>query len=81
MAEKNSDNVIVPPFLAWRRRLGLTRGEAARLLGRTERQLQVYEQAHELPQVVVLAMTALEYLPVWRLAPLGINPTWRQQRK
>jgi len=79
MVEKNSDNVTVPPFLAWRRRLRLTRGEAARLLDRTERQLQVYEQAHELPRVVLLAMTALEYLPVWRLAPLGIDPTWRRK--
>jgi hypothetical protein len=79
MVEKNSDSVAVPPFLAWRRRLGLTRAEAARLLDRTERQLQVYEQARELPQVVLLAMTALEYLPVWRLAALGINPTWRRR--
>lgn len=77
--EKISNRISVPPFLAWRQRLGLSRPEAAKLLGRTERQLQTYDQAVELPQLVLLAMTAIEYLPSWRLRDLGIEPTWRQR--
>jgi hypothetical protein len=79
-AEKISARIAVPPFLAWRQRLGLSRPEAARLLGRTERQLQTYDRALELPQLVLLAMTAIEYLPAWRLRDLGIEPTWRARR-
>lgn len=60
----------------------LTRVEAARLLGRTPRQLWSYEQqGAEVPRSLFLAMAALEFLPSWRLAEFGIDPTlWRKRR-
>jgi hypothetical protein len=66
------------PFRAWRIRLGLTITEAGRLLGR-ERAVNNYEKLTELPQHLQLAMLALEYLPSWRLAEVGIVPYWRRE--
>lgn len=74
--EKNSEQMCVPPFLAWRQRLGLSRPDAARLLGRTTRNIQTYDTQRELPDIVRLAMAALEFLPSWRLAELNID--WRK---
>lgn len=73
--------VALPPFVVWRNRLGITRQEAADLLGRTPRQLFTYEQAEELPRTLVLAMAALEFLAPWRLESLDIKPTWRDRRR
>lgn len=80
MPEIISSRIAKAPFLTWRLRLGLSRQEAARLLGRTPRQLFSYEQGGELPQMLLLAMAALEFLPSWRLADLDIVPTWRKRR-
>lgn len=74
-------SVSLPPFVVWRTRLGLSRQQAAELLGRTPRQLFTYEQARELPRTLILAMTALEHLAPWRLESLGITPTWRDHRR
>lgn len=80
--EKSSVNRVTrPPFVVWRERLGITRQEAAAMLGRTTRQLQNYELTMELPRVVELAMAAIEYLAPWRLESLGIKPTWRDHRR
>ena len=49
------------------------------MLGRTQRQLFNYEQGAELPQTMLLAMAALEFLPTWRLSEFKITPTWRQR--
>jgi transcriptional regulator with XRE-family HTH domain len=78
--ENISSRIARPAFLRWRLRLGLSRRQAAELLGRTPRQLFNYEQGGELPQTLLLAMVALEYLPPWRLAELDIVPTWRKPR-
>ena len=78
MSEKKS-RVGVPPFLAWRKSLNLSRTEAAKLLGRTERQIQVYDALPELPQLLRIATLALEHFPVWRLRELGIEPFWRRR--
>lgn len=81
MIENFSSRVPRPPFLVWRERLGVTRQEAAVLLGRTTRQLFSYEQGIEVPRSTLLAMAALEYLPPWRLADFGIEPTWRKRHQ
>ena len=67
------------PFRAWRRRLNLTPAEASKLLDCSERSIASYDKAAELPRDLLLAMLALEYLPSWRLADLGITPYWRNK--
>jgi predicted transcriptional regulator len=57
-----------PDFLAWRRRLGLSRKGAAEALGMSLSQIVDYEAGHKrgtdrpapIPRVVVLACQALE---------------------
>lgn len=49
-------------FLDWRTRLGLTQAGAARVLGKTRRQVQHYEAGSQaIPTTVQLAMAALAH--------------------
>jgi len=68
----------VPPFRAWRKRLDLTIPEVGRLIDRSDAQIGSYEKMHNPPRNIRLAMLALEYLPTWRLADLGVTPNWRK---
>lgn len=81
MEKISDDRVAKPPFVIWRERLGLSRQEAAELLGRTTRQMLNYEQARELPRTLLLAMAAIEHLAPWRLEVFDITPTWRDRRR
>jgi len=77
--ERHSPIPSMPPFLAWRQRLGLSRQDAALILQRTPRNVQDYDEARELPYLVLVAMAALEHLPTWRLRELDIRPFWRNR--
>jgi DNA-binding XRE family transcriptional regulator len=79
-ADSGPESRALYPFLVWRRRLGLTQPEAAKLIDRTTRQVVTYDKMRELPALVRLAMVAIEYLPSWRLAEVGIVPYWRRRR-
>jgi len=59
--------------------LGLSLPEAARLLDHSDRHISHYDKLEAVSRSTELAMLALEYLPSWRLAELGINPFWRQK--
>jgi hypothetical protein len=57
-------------FRAWRRRLAIkSQAEAARMIGRSLRQVAAYEAGAEIPRVVWLAMVAVEIL---KLGPDGV---------
>jgi hypothetical protein len=57
-------------FRAWRRRLNITSQEAAAgVIGRSRRQIAAYEAGAQIPQVVRLAMLAIEHLPYNVLYP------------
>ncbi len=51
-------------FRAWRRRLNIkSQADAARMIGRSRRQIAAYEAGAEIPRVVRLAMLAIEECP------------------
>jgi hypothetical protein len=47
-------------FLAWRRRLRLTQALAARVLGRTSRQIRNYDRGDRIPRSITLAMRCIQ---------------------